>query len=184
MKLEQELIQACLRNDRKAQRQLYQQYAGGMLVVCMRYVNNKAEAEDILQDAFIKVFHYLGSFRGESTLGAWIKRIVVNTALRHIQNAYTFDDLEAVDRPNGKIEESVSGLQGLQFQELITLIHQLPKGCQTIFNLFAIECFQHNEIAEMLHISEGTSKSQYARAKQLLQQQLLLERKRTDNNLH
>lgn len=184
MELEKELIQACLRNDRLAQRQLYQKYAGGMLVVCMRYINNKTEAEDILQDAFIKVFQYLANFRGESTLGAWIKRIVINTALRHIQSTYIFDDLEAVDRSDGKIEEGVSGLQGLQFQELLTLIHQLPKGCQTIFNLFALEGFRHNEIAAMLHISEGTSKSQYARAKQLLQQALLLEQKRVANNIH
>ena len=169
METEAQLIHACLQNDRNAQRKLYQAYAGRMLVVCMRYVQNQAEAEDILQDAFIKIFQNLSKFRAESTLGSWIKRIVVNTAINQIRAGIHFKDMSDVQEYENQVSDNQSGIETIQFQELIEMIQKLPKGCRAVFNLFAIEGYKHHEIAEMLNITEGTSKSQYSRAKVILQ---------------
>jgi len=169
---EEQLIQACLQNDRNAQRKLYNAYAGRMLVVCARYMQNKEEAEDVLQEAFIKIFQNLSKFRGESTLGAWIKRIVINVAINHIRAQQHFQGMDNVQEYENQFSDGLTGIEGINFQELIEMIRKLPKGCQSVFNLYAIEGYQHKEIAEMLNITEGTSKSQYARARAILQSQL------------
>lgn len=172
MENEEQLIQACLQNDRNAQRKLYNAYAGRMLVVCARYMQNKEEAEDVLQEAFIKIFQNLSKFRGESTLGAWIKRIVINVAINHIRAQQHFQGMDNVQEYENQFSDGLTGIEGINFQELIEMIRKLPKGCQSVFNLYAIEGYQHKEIAEMLNITEGTSKSQYARARAILQSQL------------
>lgn len=169
METEAQLIHACLQNDRNSQRKLYQAYAGRMLVVCMRYVQNQAEAEDILQEAFIKIFQNLDKFRAESSLGSWIKRIVINTTINQIRAGIHFKDMSDVQDYENQIPDNHSSIEGIQFQELIEIIQKLPKGCQAVFNLFAIEGYKHHEIAQMLNITEGTSKSQYSRAKAILQ---------------
>jgi RNA polymerase sigma-70 factor (ECF subfamily) len=164
LETETQLIQACLRNDRNAQRKLYNAYAGRMLVVCVRYVQNQAEAEDILQEAFIKIFQNLDKFRAESSLGAWIKRIVVNTAINQIRASIHFKDMSDVQEYKNQVTDNQSGIEGIQFQELIEMIQKLPKGCQAVFNLFAIEGYKHHEIAEMLNIKIAifTGKSDFA----------------------
>ncbi|MDR6564150.1 MULTISPECIES: RNA polymerase sigma factor [unclassified Arcicella] len=172
MENEEQLIQACLQNDRNAQRKLYNAYAGRMLVVCARYMQSKEEAEDVLQEAFIKIFQNLSKFRGESTLGAWIKRIVINVAINHIRAQQHFQGMDNVQEYENQFTDGLNGIEGINFQELIEMIRKLPKGCQSVFNLYAIEGYQHKEIAEMLNITEGTSKSQYARARAILQSQL------------
>lgn len=169
METEAQLIEACLRNDRNAQRKLYNAYAGRMLVVCMRYVQNQAEAEDILQEGFMKVFQNLDKFRAESTLGSWIKRIVINTAINQIRSQKHFQDMDDVQEYENQVSDNLSGIEAIHFQELIEMIQKLPKGCRTVFNLFAVEGYKHHEIAQMLNITEGTSKSQYSRAKTILQ---------------
>jgi RNA polymerase sigma-70 factor (ECF subfamily) len=143
-----------------------------MLVVCIRYVHNQAEAEDILQEAFIKIFQNLDKFRAESTLGAWIKRIVVNTAINQIRSQQHFQSMDDVQEYENQVTDNQSGIEGVQFQELIEMIQKLPKGCQAVFNLFAVEGYKHHEIAALLNITEGTSKSQYARAKGILHSML------------
>ena len=168
MELEKDLIKACLQNDRIAQRKLYQAYASRMLVVCARYAPSKAEAEDILQEAFIKIFQNLASFRGESTIGAWIKRIVINTAIKHIRSQQPWQDMSDVAEFENHFSDKGTSIEGIHFQELLAMIHKLPKGCQTVFNLYAIEGYKHAEIAKMLGISEGTSKSQLNYAKEKL----------------
>ena len=173
METEAQIIHACLQNDRNAQRKLYQAYAGKMLVVCSRYAQSAAEAEDILQEAFIKIFQNLGKFRSESALGAWIKRIVVNTAINQIRLQQHFQHMDDVQNYSNELVDNQGGIEGLNFQELIAMVQKLPKGCQAVFNLFAIEGYKHTEIAEMLNITEGTSKSQYARARGILQSQLI-----------
>jgi RNA polymerase sigma factor (sigma-70 family) len=173
LETEAQLIHACLQNDRSAQRKLYQAYAGRMLVVCSRYAQSTAEAEDILQEAFIKIFQNLDKFRGESTLGAWIKRIVVNTAINQIRLQQHFQNMSDVQNYDNELIDNQGGIEGIHFQELISMVQKLPKGCQAVFNLFAIEGYKHTEIAEMLNITEGTSKSQYARARGILQSQLI-----------
>lgn len=161
------LISGCIKGDRAMQRQLYEQYAGQMLVVCMRYSKNKDDAQDILQEAFIKVFNHIENFRQESSLGFWIKRIVINTALNyHRKGVYLYPhyDIEEVHHLGAEDIE----ISKYNFKDLLNLLQSLPQGCQTIFNLYAIEGYKHKEIATMLNINEGTSKSQYARAKSLL----------------
>lgn len=169
METEAQLIQACLQNDRNAQRKLYNAYAGKMLVVCMRYVQNQAEAEDILQEGFIKVFQNLDKFRADSTLWAWIKRIMINTAINQIRSQQHFQNMDDVQEYENQVSDNQSGIEAIHFQELIEMIQKLPKGCQTVFNLFAVEGYKHQEIAQLLNITEGTSKSQYSRAKTILQ---------------
>lgn len=153
------------------QRQLYEQYAGQMLVVCMRYSKNKDDAQDILQEAFVKVFNHIKNFRQEASLGFWIKKIVINTALNyHRKGVYLYPhyDIEDVHHLGAEDIE----ISQYNFRDLLKLLQALPQGCQTIFNLYAIEGYKHKEIAAMLNINEGTSKSQYARAKSLLKEMI------------
>lgn len=167
MDSEKALIQGCIKGDRKAQKLLYDQYASRMLVVAMRYSKSDQEAEDIIQEAFIKIFEKIKTFREESRLGFWIKRIVVNTALNHQRSKLYMFPMVDVQELNNSMDSAFS-LSGYHFKELLTFIKELPSGCQIIFNLYAIEGYSHQEIAKMLDISIGTSKSQYFRAKELL----------------
>jgi RNA polymerase sigma-70 factor (ECF subfamily) len=139
----------------------------------MRYSKTTAEAEDILQEAFVKVFQGIKDFRHESKLETWMTRIMVNTALnQQRKKLYLFPmvDVQDIDIPQQEVS-----LSSLHFTQLLEMIQSLPQGCQVVFNLFAIEGYNHKEIAQLLGISEGTSKSQYSRAKSLLQQKLLKE---------
>ena len=170
---EQELIDGCRKGERSMQKALYERYSRKMTVVCLRYSKTTAEAEDILQEGFVKVFQGIKNFRQESKLETWITRIMVNTALnQQRKKLYLFPmvDVEELDLP----EEEVS-ISSIHFTQLLEMIQSLPQGCQIVFNLFAIEGYNHKEIAALLQISEGTSKSQYARARNLLQQKLLKE---------
>jgi RNA polymerase sigma factor (sigma-70 family) len=170
---EQELIEGCRKGDRSFQEALYERYCRKMLVVCLRYSKTTAEAEDILQEGFVKVFQGLKNFREESKLETWMTRIMVNTALNSQRKKlylYPMVDVEKID----VAEEEVS-VSGIHVMQLLEMIQSLPQGCQVVFNLFAIEGYNHKEIAEMLGISEGTSKSQYARARSLMQAKLLRE---------
>lgn len=170
---EQELIDGCRKGQRTFQQALYDRYCRKMMVVCLRYSKATAEAEDILQEGFVKVFQAIRNFRQESKLETWITRIMVNTALNsHRKKMYLYPmvDVESIDMP----EEEVS-VSGIDFMQLLDMIQSLPQGCQIVFNLFAIEGYNHKEIAELLGISEGTSKSQYARARSLMQAKLLKE---------
>jgi len=164
-----ELIEGCMRGDRVQQRRLYEHFSRKMFVVCLRYAKSRHEAEDALQDAFIRVFEKIKDFRRECPLEGWIKRIVINAALNQNRSKlYLFpaSDVENTDRC---VTEDVS-LSDFNFRELLAMIQQLPPRYQVIFNLYAIEGYQHNEIAEMLKISEGTAKSQYSRARAMLRQ--------------
>lgn len=170
---EKELIEGCRKGDRIFQQALYERYCRKMMVICLRYSKATAEAEDILQEGFLKIFQALKDFRQESKLETWITRIIVNTALNSQRKKlylYPMVDVEKIDLPENDV--SVSGMHVTQ---LLEMIQSLPQGCQVVFNLFAIEGYNHKEIAQMLGISEGTSKSQYARARSLMQAKLLKE---------
>jgi RNA polymerase sigma factor (sigma-70 family) len=170
---EQELIDGCRKGDRSFQRALYDRFSRKMLVVCLRYSKSSAEAEDILQEAFVKVFQGIKDFRQESKLETWITRIMVNTALNaQRKKLYLFPMVDVED--TNLTEEEVS-VTGMNVQDLLEMIQSLPQGCQVVFNMFAIEGYSHKEIADILGISEGTSKSQYARARALLQNKLMKE---------
>ena len=173
---EKQIVEACIREERVAQRQLYEQYAGKLFALSLRYMKSKDEAQDVLQDAFVKIFKNLTSFRFDCPLEAWLKRIVINTALKAIQKRGQMPSMD-IDEYHGEFDQNPGnmGLENLKMETLLKLITELPDGCQTIFNLYAIEGYKHNEIAEMLNISEGTSKSQYFRAKSLLVDKIELE---------
>lgn len=168
MEQDSQLIKQCLLHNRAAQKQLYTQYAAVMLGVCYRYTKSLTDAEDILQEGFVRVFKNLHQYRFEGELGAWIRRIMVTTALNYLkrnaryQNDLAFDKLEM----HPVTDETPEIL--LDTKELASLIQQLPTGYQTIFNLHAVEGFTHVEIAAMLGITDGTSRSQYARARALM----------------
>jgi len=166
MHTEEELIKGCQKGDRKLQKELYERFSERMFVLCMRYAKSTQEAEDVLQESFIKIFDKIKDFKGDSTIGYWIKRIVINTALNSQRGKlYLFP---MVDVNDTDLREQEMNLSSIHLQDLLDLIQSLPAGCQAVFNLYAIEGYKHHEIAAMLEISEGTSKSQYARAKQLL----------------
>jgi RNA polymerase sigma-70 factor (ECF subfamily) len=169
---EEELIQGCCNNDRRSQKQLYERFSGRMLIVAMRYSKGLLEGEDILQEAFIKVFENIRQFRRECPLEQWIKRIVINTALKQNRSKLYLYPAVDVDSLDDTLPSAELPLASLHFEELLTMVQQLPTRCQIIFNLYAIEGYPHQEIAELLGIQEGTSKSQYARARQLLQSML------------
>jgi len=168
MEQDLQLIKDCLKNNRASQKQLYQQYAEVMLGVCYRYTKSMADAEDVLQEGFIRVFKNLHQYRQEGEVGAWIRRIMVTTALNFLkrnakyQNDLAFDKIEMhpVTDENPEII--------LNTKELASLIQQLPTGYQTIFNLHAVEGYSHVEIGALLGITDGTSRSQYARARALM----------------
>lgn len=169
---DEELIKGCCKENRQAQQRLYDTYASRMYPVALRYSKVQQEAEDIIQEAFLKVFKHIKNFRKDSSLTYWIKRIVINTALNHQRSKlYLYPMVDVNDLKNHQGNELI--LSNYSYQELLGFVRRLPYGCQVIFNLYAIEGYKHHEIAKMLDISEGTSKSQYARAKSLLKNWIL-----------
>lgn len=165
---EAELIDACLQNDRLAQKALYEKYKRAMYTLAYRITNDWDMANDVLQDAFLKVYRGLPSFRRESTLGAWIKTIVVRTAYSKVKKERVFT--ESLDKVNPN--EVVDWGDYLQAEYLEKAILDLPEGYRTVFVLVEIEGYAHKEIADMLNISVGTSKSQLFYAKRRLRESL------------
>jgi RNA polymerase sigma-70 factor (ECF subfamily) len=153
---------------------LYDRYAPIMLGICMRYVYERSEAEDILQEGFLKIFTKIGEFEGRGSFEGWMKRVFVNTAITHYHknskhNKYHYD-IDDVQIP--KNEKPAYGESEFTHEELFNIIHSLPEGYKLVFNLYALEGYKHKEIAEMLEIDINTSKSQYSRAKKLIRKKL------------
>jgi len=163
-----QLVKDCEKGKAAAQRQLYNYFANSMLGVCYRYTKSISDAEDVLQEGFIKVFKNLHQYKGEGELGAWIRRIMVNTAINYLKSRSRYQyDLAFVDNGLHPVSDDDPELL-LNAKELADLIRQLPAGYQTIFNLHAVEGYSHVEIGKMMGINEGTSRSQYSRARVLL----------------
>ncbi len=166
-----ELVQGCLREDSASQRAFFERFAGRMMTVCLRYARNRSEAEDVLQEAFIKIFDNLNSFQFKGSLEGWIRRIVVNTALRYFSRKSITHEQAGLDNlPDPAIPPSAYAALGEQ--DLLRMINQLPDGYRVVFNLYAIEGYSHKEISELLDIQESTSRSQLVKARKLLQSQL------------
>ena len=166
---ESDLIDGCIAGDRRMQKELYGRYSAKMFGVCLRYAGATEEAEDILQEGFVKVFNKIGSFRREGSFEGWIRRIVVNTAIEHFRRKTYLQPITE------KEEQSVEGsylsvLDSLAEKDIIGLVQQLSPGYRTVFNMYVVEGYTHRQIAEVLGISEGTSKSQLSRAKAILQE--------------
>lgn len=175
---EEDLVEGCKRGKRKAQSQLYNQYCGAMLAIAMRYCENRSEAEDALQDAFINIFKRIKDFEGrrEGSLTAWIKTIVINSALslnrKNKKHNYTEDvtELRIADPDTPSIEEDNSDEE--KRQRILNAVQELPAGYRAVFNLYVMEGYSHKEIADILEISENTSKSQLSKARKYLKSYL------------
>lgn len=173
MYTDRELIDKCLERDPKAQEYLYNRYARRMYGICLRFARNTLEADDILQEGFIKVFSYLKDFRNEGSLEGWIRKTIVNTAINYYnskQQEWKETSIEKAES-NQSVAEDI--LDQISVTDLLHLIQQLPEGYRMVFNLHVIEGYNHQEIAQMLDISENTSKSQLSRARAALQQRLV-----------
>lgn len=162
----EKVIEGCIKNERKAQIELYSQYAPMLLAVCLRYVADKSEAEDILQDGFFKILKSIKEYRGKGHFENWMRKIVVNTAITHFHKEkkhYYHEEIEEINEVEFQFKSTPQN--ELEFKELYELLQTMPDGYRIIFNLYAIEGFKHKEIAEKLNIDESTSKTQYLRAK-------------------
>lgn len=169
---EHELIKGCIRQEPVCQRMLFDKHAGKMMGVCLRYAQDNMEAEDMLQDAFIKVFQYIIQFKFEGSFEGWIRRIVVNTAIRHLERKkMSFKEIDDHSPNNPQIDPHAYGHLGED--DLLKLISQLPEGYRMVFNLSVIEGYSHDEIGEMLKIQAGTSRSQLVKARKMLQNQIM-----------
>jgi len=169
---DERLVAGCMRGDPSAQKALYQQYARKMMSICMRYANGREQAQDILQDGFVKVFQKMDHFRGDGPLGGWIARTMVNTALDHIRRNKPYDQSLDLTEAEHLHSEDEHVLSGMTTDELLGLIQALPTGYRTVFNLFAIEGYAHKDIGQMMGISENTSKSQFMKARAYLRRLL------------
>ena len=177
MYTDKELIERCVAHDPKAQEYLYKRFSRKMYGVCLRFARNTLEADDILQEAFIKIFTYLKDFRHEGALEGWIRRTVINTAINYYNSRVNDWSETTIDKAEAYQATAEDILDRISTNDLLNLIQELPEGYRMVFNLYVIEGYNHQEIAEMLHISENTSKSQLSRARMSLQDRLTQRRK-------
>ncbi|MDD3787874.1 MAG: sigma-70 family RNA polymerase sigma factor [Petrimonas sp.] len=171
-----QLIKACKKKDRNAQKKLYEMYASKMMGVCLRYCKNEETARDLLHDGFVQVFTHIGSFTGKGSFEGWLRRIFVNLAIENYRlekkKSWMITDIEQLESDVSADSGSDYYIGDITQQELLNLIKELPQGYRTIFNLFVFEDMSHREIAESLGINEAASRSQFFRAKALLQKRL------------
>lgn len=168
------LVKECVKGNTKAQRLLFDKFSRKMLGVCLRYAKSQEEAEDVLQEGFIKIFSKLVDFSNEGSLEGWIRRIMVNTALDSIRKNTKFVNDVSIDVVDYQIGMSDYVVENLNAEDLLLLINSMPDGYKVVFNMFAIEGYSHQEIAAVLGVSESTSKSQFMRAKAYLRGKLEL----------
>jgi RNA polymerase sigma-70 factor (ECF subfamily) len=170
---EEVILKGCLRNDPNAQRELYNQYSPKMLAVCYRYAHNREDAEDMLQEGFIKVFLQLRTFENRGSFEGWIRKIIVHTCINILKKNRKFNEsVDLIHASSIQIrEESVPAV--VQVKQIVESIRSLPIGYRTVLNLFAIEGYSHREISQLLDIEESTSRSQFTRAKSMLEDLLI-----------
>jgi len=167
-----ELLQGCISHDRKSQKMLYKAFYGFAMAICLRYAGNRDDAAEVMNQGFMKVFTKIETFDATKPFKAWLGRIMMNVSIDHyranLKVAYA-EDLESADHVNdGTVTDS-----NLNYQDLLAMVQQLPQAYRTVFNLFAIDGYSHEEIADMLHINVGTSKSNLFKARQKLKQMIL-----------
>ncbi|MBT3174031.1 MAG: RNA polymerase sigma factor [Lentimicrobiaceae bacterium] len=167
-----ELIEKCLENDRTSQYRFYEYYSTRVFGVCLRYAKNFADAEDILQEGFVKAFKYLQDYSGKGSMESWIRRIMVTTSLNYYKKKNMLNKDVDPENTNILINKDYEGLSDMSHEEILELIRELPYGYQTVFNLSTIEGYSHKEISEIMQISVNTSKSQLSRAKQVLRNKI------------
>ncbi|MES2850007.1 MAG: sigma-70 family RNA polymerase sigma factor [Bacteroidota bacterium] len=166
---EEQMLAGCLQNDAASQDALYSRFSPRMLGVCYRFAKNREDAEDMLQEGFIKVFSQMHQYRNEGALEGWIRRIIVHTCINALKKNKKFSDCVDIAYAGhiGIREEAIPSI--MQAKEVVECIRSLPLGYRTVLNLYAIEGYSHKEIGNMLDIEESTSRSQYTRAKTMLE---------------
>lgn len=170
---ELKIIKKCLRNNSQAHKALYDKYKVRWFMICLRYGNNKTEAEDMLQEGLISVFKNLNQFdHKKAEFSAWSNKVMVNSALQHLRKWKKWDFTQSIDDYENQITYQDDVFDKLGAKELTTLVQKLPDGYRIVFNMYVIEGYKHKEIAEILNISENTSKSQLLKAKKMLRSQL------------
>jgi RNA polymerase sigma-70 factor (ECF subfamily) len=172
MQFDSAFIDRLKENDSKAQRVFYQQLAPKMYGICLRFALISEDADDILQDGFIRVFKHIGDFRGEGSLEGWVRRTIVNTAINYYKKKIKQGINTDLEYVKGKVKETNNIVEKMAADELLELINELPPGYRMVFNLNVIEGYTHKEIGQMLEISENTSKSQLSRARISLQKKI------------
>lgn len=170
---EEAILQGCLKNNPAAQKSLYYKYSAKMLAVCYRYAHNREDAEDMLQEGFIKVFSQIHTFKNQGAFEGWIRRIMIHTCINILKKNKKFNEsVDIIHASTIKVrEDTIPSI--LQAKQVVECIRLLPIGYRTVLNLYAIEGFSHKEIGEMLEIEESTSRSQYTRAKAMLEDILI-----------
>ncbi len=169
---EEQLIAGCKKGNRLAQKKLYETYSPKMMGVCLRYVNDRETARDVLQDGFIKILTGIDAYSGTGAFEGWIRKIIVNCALEYLRKNDILRDASDLENTYDAAYSDNQAVANLSAAELMKLIQDLPTGFRTVFNMFAIEGYSHKEISEMLQITESTSRSQFIRAKQILQRKV------------
>jgi RNA polymerase sigma-70 factor (ECF subfamily) len=173
---EQAILVGCLKNDASAQRELYNRYSPKMLSVCYRFGQNREDAEDMLQEGFIKIFTQIHTFQNKGAFEGWIRRIIVHTCINFLKKHKKFNEKIDLDHA-GYLEVKEETMPSImQAKQIIECIRLLPMGYRTVLNLYALEGYNHKEIAEMLDIEESTSRSQFTRAKSMLEMILVKKR--------
>lgn len=167
---EELILQGCQKNDPAAQQLLYQRYSPKMLSVCYRYSKSREDAEDMLQEGFIKVFSQINKYENKGSLEGWILRVIVHNCINHLKKYKKFNDVVDLTFASNLVirEDNIPGI--VQAKQIVESIRSLPIGYRTVLNLYAIEGYSHKEIGMMLEIEESTSRSQYTRAKNLLEE--------------
>jgi len=174
MDIQGSILEGCIKGESSAQKKLFDTYSRLLLGVCNRYASSIEEAEDIMQEGFVKIFLNIKDFKGEGSLVAWMRRIMINTAITHyhkMRKHRYHDDLEEVKET--RLEDYEWEESEFTSEELFNVIQRMPDGYRMVFNMYALEGYKHREIAEILEIDENTSKSQYSRARRWLQERLI-----------
>jgi len=173
---EKQIISLCLKGDRLACKQLFDLHSRKMMSLCYRFARDRNEAEDILQEGFIRIFGKLNLYSGEGSFEAWMRRVIINTALKYKQKHITKHSFTEIEHVH-VYDNSPNVLDDLSKEEILKLVQQLPPGYKVVFNLYVIEGYSHKEIADALNIGESTSRSQLVKARTMLKQRLLNLRK-------
>ena len=171
MTIETDLIKGCIEGDRRMQKELYDRFSPKMYAVCLRYMGNADDAQDILQEGFIKIYKNLERFRGDGSFEGWVRRIFVNTAIEQIRKKKM--DVSLTEKEETIEYKSVSAVDNINEKDLLKIVSGLSPGYRSVFNMYVVEGFSHKEIGELLGISEGTSNSQLARARMILQDRIM-----------
>jgi RNA polymerase sigma-70 factor (ECF subfamily) len=178
-----ELVRGCRKNNSNAQRELFERYSSRMLGLCRRYVSVLSDAEDIMTEGFMKIFNKIDQYKGDGSFEGWMTRIMINESLSYIRKNKNMSVEVSIENAGSELNYSAT-LEELQVEQLLKLIDEMPVGYRTIFNLSVMEGYSHREIAELLGITEGASKSQLSRAKAFLRQKIITMEQESKNKSH